>query len=69
LLAAQLTHADGVVDDLEAKINFAVFPSIQGGPHENTIAAVAVALKEAGSAEFKHYGAQVCKNQMICIVY
>jgi len=56
------TGADGVVDDLEAKINFAVFPSIQGGPHENTIAAIAVALKEAASADFKQYGAQVRKN-------
>ena len=32
--------------DLEKKINFAVFPSLQGGPHQHTIAAVAVALKE-----------------------
>jgi len=54
--------ADGVVDDLEGRVNFAVFPSIQGGPHENTIAAVAVALKEAATEEFKHYGAQVKKN-------
>jgi len=53
---------DGVVDDLEAKINFAVFPSIQGGPHENAIAAIAVALKEASSDDFKQYGNQVRKN-------
>jgi len=54
--------ADGAVDDLEGKVNFAVFPSIQGGPHENTIAAVAVALKEAATEDFKQYGAQVKKN-------
>ena len=35
--------------DLEAKINFAVFPSCQGGPHNNTIAAVAVQLREVRS--------------------
>lgn len=58
----QKVDADGVVDKLDAKVNFAVFPSIQGGPHENTIAAVAVALKEACSEEFKQYGRQVRKN-------
>jgi glycine hydroxymethyltransferase len=41
--------------DLESKINFAVFPSLQGGPHENTIAAVAVAMREAQAPEFKTY--------------
>ena len=39
--------------DFEARINFAVFPSLQGGPHENTIAGVAVAMKEANTPEFK----------------
>jgi len=56
------TNTDGVVEDLESRINFAVFPSIQGGPHENTIAAIAVTLKEAASDEFKQYAAQVRKN-------
>eukprot|EP01111_Echinosteliopsis_oligospora_P005896 TRINITY_DN1964_c0_g1_i1.p1 TRINITY_DN1964_c0_g1~~TRINITY_DN1964_c0_g1_i1.p1 ORF type:complete len:460 (-),score=153.28 TRINITY_DN1964_c0_g1_i1:41-1420(-) len=56
------TDKDGTVDDLESKINFAVFPSIQGGPHENAIAAIAVALKEAASPEFKTYASQVRKN-------
>lgn len=32
--------------DLEDKINFAVFPSLQGGPHNHSIAGVAVALKQ-----------------------
>jgi glycine hydroxymethyltransferase len=48
--------------DLEEAINFAVFPSCQGGPHEHIIAAVAVALKEANTPEFKEYAAQVQKN-------
>jgi len=48
--------------DLEAKIDFAVFPSNQGGPHNNTIAGIAVALKEAASPEFKLYANQVCAN-------
>lgn len=54
--------SDGVADDLEAKINFAVFPSIQGGPHENTIAAIAVAMKEVNTPAFKEYASQVRKN-------
>ena len=32
--------------DFESKINFAVFPSLQGGPHQHQIAGVAVALKQ-----------------------
>lgn len=47
---------------LEQQINFAVFPSTQGGPHNNTIAAVAVALKDVMSPEFKEYTIQVRKN-------
>jgi glycine hydroxymethyltransferase len=48
--------------DLEEKVNFAVFPSNQGGPHNNCIAAIAVALKQAASPEFKAYAIQVRKN-------
>ena len=44
------------------KIDKAIFPGLQGGPHMNQIAAVAVALKEAASPEFKKYAAQVKKN-------
>ena len=48
--------------DLEEKINFAVFPSNQGGPHNATIAGIAVALKQAASPEFKAYAKQVREN-------
>jgi glycine hydroxymethyltransferase len=48
--------------DLEARVNFAVFPSTQGGPHNNTIAAVATALKQAATPEFKAYAIQIKKN-------
>lgn len=47
---------------LNEKINKAVFPGLQGGPHINQIAGVAVALKEAHSDEFKKYADQVVKN-------
>ncbi len=43
-------------------IDKAVFPGMQGGPHNNQIAAVAVALKEAQSPSFKKYALQVKKN-------
>jgi glycine hydroxymethyltransferase len=48
--------------DLEARINQAVFPALQGGPHNHTIAALCVALKQANTPEFKTYAQQVKKN-------
>lgn len=46
----------------EAKINQAVFPSLQGGPHEHQIAAVATQFKEVVSTDFRVYAKQVQKN-------
>ncbi|MGE4443745.1 MAG: serine hydroxymethyltransferase [Candidatus Altimarinota bacterium] len=43
----------------------AVFPGVQGGPHENLIAAKAVAFKEALDPSFKIYASQVVKNAKI----
>jgi glycine hydroxymethyltransferase len=48
--------------DLEEKINAAVFPGLQGGPHNHTITALAVALKQANTPEFATYQQQVMKN-------
>ncbi|MEX0934099.1 MAG: serine hydroxymethyltransferase [Candidatus Paceibacterota bacterium] len=48
--------------ELASKIDKAVFPGLQGGPHENQIAAVAVALREAAEPEFKKYIGEVLKN-------
>ena len=48
--------------ELPKKIDKAVFPGLQGGPHVNQIAAVAVTLKEAQNGEFKKYARQVIKN-------
>ena len=44
------------------KIDRAVFPGLQGGPFLHTIAARAVAFKEASQPEFKTYQAQIVKN-------
>jgi glycine hydroxymethyltransferase len=48
--------------DLGDKINKAVFPGLQGGPHDNQTAAIAVALYEAATPAFKKYSAQIVKN-------
>ncbi len=49
----------------KAAIDKAVFPGIQGGPHNHTTAAIAVALKEAMAPEFKEYGHQIVKNAKV----
>ncbi len=57
-----VTNDKGKVQHLGELIDKAVFPGLQGGPHLNQIAAVAVALKEAGTPAFKKYAKQVLKN-------
>ncbi|CAE5958211.1 unnamed protein product [Arabidopsis arenosa] len=58
-----LNHCESNIQyDFEEKINFSVFPSLQGGPHNNHIAALAIALKQAASPEYKLYMRQVKKN-------
>ena len=49
-------------EELTKKINSAIFPGLQGGPHENTIAAKAVCFKEAMTQEFQNYSQKVIKN-------
>lgn len=51
-----------IMYDLESRINFAVFPGLQGGPHNHTISALATALKQALTPEYKAYQHQVLKN-------
>ncbi len=48
--------------DLFKKVNFGIFPGVQGGPMMHTIAAKAVAFKEALTPEFKTYQLQVVAN-------
>jgi glycine hydroxymethyltransferase len=49
---------EGLADDIDR----AVFPGLQGGPHNHTTAALAVALQEAAQPAFQDYAAQVVKN-------
>jgi len=48
--------------DLPKKINSTIIPGIQGGPHLNSIAGIAVALKEAQSVKFQKYTSQIVVN-------
>lgn len=49
-------------DKYATAIDKAVFPGMQGGPHENAIAAIAVTMKEAQTMAFKKYAEQIVKN-------
>lgn len=51
--------------NFDQKLDKMVIPGLFGGPHENTIAAVAVALNEASKPEFKKYAKQVVKNAKV----
>ena len=51
--------------EFETRINSAVFPGLQGGPHINTISAIATQLKEVMTLDFKLYIQQVKKNAKI----
>lgn len=48
--------------ELAEKIDRAVFPGLQGGPHDNQTAAIAVTLGEALKPEFREYSTQIVKN-------
>lgn len=59
-----MVTAKGLKKDPELgdKVDRAVFPGLQGGPHDHTTAAIAVALKEASTPGFKRYGRQIVAN-------
>ena len=59
----------GKYPELETKINEAVFPQMQGGPHNHQIAALATQLLQVQSPEFKVYTAQVRKNSNVVAKY
>lgn len=60
-------NGEKVMYDLEARINQAVFPALQGGPHNHAIAGIATAMQQAKLPEFREYQEQVVKNaQRLC---
>lgn len=54
MILCRAEHADA--------IDRAVFPALQGGPHNHTTAAIGVALAEAATPEFREYGHQIVRN-------
>lgn len=57
-----LKKAERTKENLPTLIDRAIIPGLQGGPHNHQTAAIAVALKEAATPEFKKYAQQVVKN-------
>ena len=59
-----MATAKGLAKDPELadRMDKAVFPGLQGGPHDHQTGAIAIALKEAATEEFKIYGHQIVKN-------
>uniref|UniRef100_T1GJL3 Serine hydroxymethyltransferase n=1 Tax=Megaselia scalaris TaxID=36166 RepID=T1GJL3_MEGSC len=55
-------NGDKVMYDIEGRINQAVFPGLQGGPHNHAIAGIAVAMQQAKTPEFVEYQKQVVLN-------
>jgi glycine hydroxymethyltransferase len=51
--------------EFDKKLDKVIIPGLFGGPHENNIAAVAVALAEASRPDFKTYAKQVVKNAQV----
>lgn len=65
--AGMIFFRKGILYDLEAKINQAVFPRLQGGPHNNSIAGIATALLQAKTLDFIEYQKNIVKNaQRLC---
>ena len=60
-----LKKPERVREELPSLIDRAVIPGLQGGPHNHQTAAIAVALGEALTPEFKEYGKQVAKNAQV----
>jgi glycine hydroxymethyltransferase len=61
-VSTPLKAPEKTIDNIPTLIDRAVFPGMQGGPHEHIIAAKAVAFGEALKPEFKTYSKQIVKN-------
>jgi glycine hydroxymethyltransferase len=64
-VSTPLKAPEKTIDNIPTLIDRAVFPGTQGGPHMHSIAAKAVAFREALQPEFKEYAQQVVKNAAV----
>lgn len=62
ILCKEMPLKDDPAQRLPDRIDKAVFPGLQGGPHGNTIAALAVCFAEAATEEFRAYAQQIVRN-------
>ena len=62
VVSSPLKAVERTIENIPTLIDRAVFPGVQGGPHMNAILAIAVALKEASTPEFKAYARRVLDN-------
>lgn len=60
-----LKSPEPTIENIPTRIDRAVFPGMQWGPHMNTIAGIGVALKETQTSSFQHYAKQTLKNAQI----
>ena len=65
IVSNPLKKPEDTIENIPTRIDRAVFPGVQGWPHMNTICAIAVALQEAQTSEFKDYAAQTLKNAQV----
>lgn len=65
IVSNPLKKPEDTIENIPTRIDRAVFPGMQGGPHMNTITAIAVALKEAQTSDFLAYAQQTLKNAQI----
>jgi glycine hydroxymethyltransferase len=64
-VSTPLKAPEKTLENIPTLIDRAVFPGMQGGPHEHIIAAKAVSFYEALKPEFKDYAAQIVKNASV----
>ncbi len=65
IVSNPLKKPEDTIENIPTRIDRAVFPGVQWWPHMNTICAIAVALKEAQTEQFKTYAIQTLKNAQI----
>ncbi|RWZ78212.1 MAG: serine hydroxymethyltransferase [Candidatus Microsaccharimonas sossegonensis] len=65
IVSNPLRAPERTIENIPSLIDRAIFPGMQGGPHEHVIAAKAIAFHEALQPEFKEYAAQVVKNAAV----